>query len=109
MTFGAGTERIIEREQPRFYFFDADAAIGAGILSRKKSGRAVYDFHRDQSVGEFYRRLYTVAKPLAYAFFYNKPVYYRAHVVLNVFFKGNFFVERINYSVDFHSSVSAFL
>ena len=62
-TIGAGAVRRVEREQTGFYFFDGNAAIGAGVRGGKQFFVAVA-IDNDQPVRKFKRGFERIGKAL---------------------------------------------
>ena len=104
--FFAGTQRVIEGEEPRRQVADGNAVLRAGKVLAKSHALAADDVHLGHAAGERQRGLQRIRQTAADALAQGKTVHYDLHRMLDVLFQTDLLVQIIQVAVDFYTGVT---
>ena len=104
--FFAGTQRVIEGEQPGRQVADGNAVLRAGKVLAKGHALAADNVHLGHAAGERQRRFQRVCQTAADALAQGKTVHHDLHRMLDVLFQTDLLVQIIQVAVDFHAGVT---
>ena len=104
--FFAGTQRVIEGEEPGRQVADGNAVLRAGKVLTEGHALAADDVHLGYAAGERQRGLQRVCQTAADALAQGKTVHHDLHRMLDVLFQTDLLVQIIQVAVDFHAGVT---
>ena len=104
--FFAGTQRVIEGEEPGRQVADGDAVLRAGKVLAEGHALAADNVHLRHAAGERQRGLQRIRQTAANALAQGKTVHYDLHRMLDVLFQTDLLVQIIQIAVDFYAGVT---
>ncbi len=102
----AGTQRVIEGEQPGGQVADGDAVLRAGKVLTEGHTLAADDVHLRHTPGERQRGLQRIRQTATDALAQGKAVHHDLHRMLDVLFQTDLLVQIIQIAVDFYAGVT---
>ena len=103
----AGTQRIIEREEPGRQVADGDAVLRTGEILAEGHALAADDVHLGHAAGEGKGGLQRVRQTAPDALAQGEAVHHHLHGVLDVLFQRDLLVKIVQVAVDLHAGIAS--
>ena len=104
--FFAGSQRVIEGEEPRRQVADGNTVLRAGKVLAEGHALAADHIHLGDAAGKRQRSLQRIGQTAPDALAQGKTVHHDLHCVLDVFFQLDLFIQIIHVSVNFHAGIT---
>ena len=105
-TLFAGSQRVIEGEEPRRQVADGNAMLRAGKVLAEGHTIAADHVHFGDAAGKRQRGFQRICQTAPDALAHGKAVHHDLHRMLDVLFQLDLFVKIIQVAVDLHTSIA---